>query len=505
MSGANEDASPPSASRRSSVVAKDIEAESERARISFLVRDILDRNSQVHTFRSKGVHASRYLLNLTNTVAVFDKLGNEKVSDPGCHQLERVVSFDPPNSSSGSRKSLRQQSAQSSSSRPQTVNEIFIGDVFENVIPIKTADEVVPLIRVMNVDIDDRIAFTDSPTTPQMKFAELLNPFKFRRVVNSKPKTPFGFQQFFSESLFEALADPTILHTGKEAKQGYYSILRNAKLDMDDCSGTARSDARRVFAQACILRQIPPLPIIVKCMQSRGTVIDLTGQLIGPEYAYCLAEALEHVNFIKGINLKSNKLDGSSISAIIDGLVHCPISLLVLDKNILKKVGTVLVTRSIIASPEIRECLLELSLCNCKLGDLGFANILATLPKLNNLQKLSVSENDISSKYTKTFGEYLRKSNCPLLYLDLSWNNIRTSGADSIIKSLSSENSRLETLILDWNGLNDDFIGSISKFLSSKNHTMQCLSLRNNLLTIKKMEKISPLSSIAIIYSEYNF
>jgi len=83
------------------------------------------------------------------------------------------------------------------------------------------------------------------------------------------------------------------------------------------------------------------------------------------------------------------------------------------------------------------------------------------------------------------------------LYLDLSWNNLRTPGANVLILSLSREKSKLRTLLLDWNGLNDAVLDSMSTFFHSRNRTLQHLSLRNNILSVKQLDKLShsPISA----------
>ena len=71
-------------------------------------------------------------------------------------------------------------------SRPGTVNEVFEGDVFQSVEEIGETEVKLPLVRVIKVNSSARTALSDNKQ--RYDFQELLNPRKYRRVINSKPR-----------------------------------------------------------------------------------------------------------------------------------------------------------------------------------------------------------------------------------------------------------------------------------------------------------------------------
>ena len=113
----------------------------------------------------------------------------------------------------------------------------------------------------------------------------------------------------------------------------------------------------------------------------------------------------------------------------------------------------------------------------------------------------------LSDYFVHNVSSFLKALNCPLLHLDLSWNNLRTDGAIELVNAISNKNSKLETLKLDWNGVNDEFLSFLENFLkSSPNEALKNLSICNNMLNIQRLDTMINLRpGLEIAYSEIAF
>lgn len=174
------------------------------------------------------------------------------------------------------------------------------------------------------------------------------------------------------------------------------------------------------------------------------------------------------MGYLTTLNLTSNNLDSYAIINILKNLHGSNVSKLVLDKN--KKIGKAFVKSVFkllkmplegkggdMVSDRVKAVdvfpgkLTFLSLNEMKLCDSGTIELGHRLLKFKLLTTLNLRENDCTHLSTLSLGAYLNSETCPLLHLDLSWNNIRTEGAIKILQSISNNSqSRLQTLNLDW-------------------------------------------------------
>ena len=418
-------------------------------------------------------------------------------------------------------------------SRPGTINEVFEGDVFQSLDDIGETDVNIPFVRVARVNSSVRTAQGENGET--YSFQNLLNPRKYRRVINSKPKTPHRSSDVGSAAVwFEDPVNPQlfanevpenpqltdrmlpsqsaiIAGNKHEAREGFFETLRRYRHDDDRLD----TDARRAFIHACRDKNLNPLPIVISLLQTQGPLLDLSNRMLGSDYVDCLSVVLKCSPFIESIDISGNKLDGKSADKLINNLFHSNVHNIVLDKNkwgknIVKNISQLLVKQA--QEPEDRissfpECVTILSLNDTSLGDLGGSQLCNSLHKLVNITTLLLRENQLTEQFVYNISSFLKALNCPLLNLDLSWNNLRTEGAIELMKAISRKASLLEVLKLDWNGVNDEFLPFLHKFLKlSPNTALKKLSICNNMLSTQRLGMMVNLRpDLEIAYSEIVF
>lgn len=489
-----------------------IQAE-EAARVVTLVQDIVESYKKKLPQSLERSHAVNILTLSEKSAEAYDLLKYRKVlsvgSDPTSSAVidHRSIHFsremENNTRNTSSRNGRAKSGDHSGDMRPQTVNEIYIGDIFENIQGFELEIRL-PFVRIIGVNAAKRTAVGEGENisldinhVKTYAWAELLNQSKFRRVINSKPKTSFemGFNFFLEENPPppERLG-VEMAYVGEDAREAFFHMSRRVKFD-----GGQLLDARRVFLQACQTRKLTPLPLIVRCIRDEGSMLDLTNQLVGCTYGGCIAEALVHMHFLKEVNLTCNKLDGITLCNIINSLSCLSLKTLILDKNKVSK----LVTEKLTAVTG----LVYLSLNECALNDTGVIVLMNVAKNLEALESLSLSDNKCTMMACPAIAAYLStKQGCYLRSLNLSWNNLRTEGAVLVLNAITCQ-SLLKSLYLDWNGLNDSFLSKLDAFLKlSKNKSLTYLSVRNNMLSVSKLGKMlnnRPLLEIS--FSEITF
>ena len=422
-----------------------------------------------------------------------------------------------------------------SRSRPGTVNEVFEGDVFQSIDEIGETDVKISLVKVIKVDSSTRIAQSENKQTYFCH--ELLNPRKYRRVINNKPKTsntssevgsavvwfedPISSHLFSSEgevpemSQMKANMLPSqiaIIASNKyEAREGFLETSRRYRHDDD----RLHTDARRAFIHACREKNLNPLPIVIRKLQNLVPILDLSNQMLGSKYVDCLSVVFKGTPFLQSLDVSCNKFDGRAGEKIINELFHSNVHSLVLDrnkwgKNIAKTILELLLKQTKESQDRLSsfpECLRILSMNDTSLGDLGGGQLCNSLHKLVNITTLLIRENQLSDYFVNNISSFLKALYCPLLHLDLSWNNLRTEGAIELMKAISCKSSQLEILKLDWNGVNDEFLSFLEKFLrSSPNVALKKLSICNNMLSTQRLGSMINLRpALEIAYSEVVF
>ena len=93
----------------------------------------------------------------------------------------------------------------------------------------------------------------------------------------------------------------------------------------------------------------------------------------------------------------------------------------------------------------------NLSINNCRIGDIGGVAIATGLSALSHLKSVSARLNELSDPTAKAFAEVLSK-NCSLNNLDLSSNLIHDAGGDFLALAII-QNTKLTKLNLSGNNL----------------------------------------------------
>ena len=182
---------------------------------------------------------------------------------------------------------------------------------------------------------------------------------------------------------------------------------------------------------------------------------------------------------------------------IFESLKRGNINSLILDKNkfgkvFIKKFIELLKDKSIDKGFPID--IQNLSLNQCNIGSKGITDFFNNIKVIKSFQSLCLKDNQISYNTSVSISNYLKSTSsntCPLLHLDLSWNNLGNEGCGDLLRAISTPYSLLEVLVLDWNGLNDNFVKDINLFMTSSNQALHILSIMNNIISQKGASNIS--------------
>ena len=177
-----------------------------------------------------------------------------------------------------------------SPSRPGTVAEVFVGDVFQSLEDIEETNVDLLLVHIKSINLQERTAEDEMSKT--YNFSDLMNPLQFRRVVNSTELSPppekaetastsacLWFDHSFSDETIESTAPPPwpsssgsgksgrgVLHSMEkavasvsvhEARKGFFELSRRLRFD----SESLKSDPRRIFIHVSITLPFPPPPL----------------------------------------------------------------------------------------------------------------------------------------------------------------------------------------------------------------------------------------------------
>ena len=253
------------------------------------------------------------------------------------------------------------------------------------------------------------------------------------------------------------------------------------------------SSPRTRFVVSCVLNNIAPKPAIVirKCVTP---CLDLQGLAIGDQIATFFSASLPDIPFVKELNLSANKLSDPGLMAVLRALCRCPaMSIVNLSKNKLD-------------SDAAAELSIYLSCDNCNLHELilevadiddeEVAHFFDAINVRRTLRSLNLSGNLLGShEYSSekgivgtgglsnilggaAIGRSLQSRECSLQQLNLSWNQLRMRGAESISRAIKTNRS-LTHLDLSYNVFATTG-GEILGDSLQTNKTLRLLRIANN-------------------------
>ena len=268
---------------------------------------------------------------------------------------------------------------------------------------------------------------------------------------------------------------------------------------------TNLGSAREKFLQRCAYDQLPPQPAIIRRFKS--SELSLSGLSLGDRLGGAVAEALPNVPDLEELDLSNNRLTGISVSRTVDALRLSSLDVLIsinLSGNNLGPKGF----SALLSFLSETHVLSSLELEKTRAGDREAELLCDGLMKNSTLTELNVSNNLFAEAAGHSFARMLRRkksilddreltrlvpagdgtmkeetyveppSVCRVTNLDLSWNQIRKSGAAAVGRSLLF-NDTLNTLDLSYCAFGDTGTMVVMDSLRT-NTTLTWLELDNN-------------------------
>ena len=219
--------------------------------------------------------------------------------------------------------------------------------------------------------------------------------------------------------------------------------------------------ARGKFLKRVASENLPPQPAMIRKFKSKE--LNLTGMSLGDDLGRALAEALPCIPHLEELDLSNNRLTGISLSQMLNAITMSDtLHTLNLSDNYLGKLGM----QSLISFLATTHVLKDLLLSGTKSGD-EEAKILCQGLSLNTtVEYLNVANNMFAESAGHSFAKMLRRmpsledstqivsSVCCVTNLDLSWNQIRKTGAIAMGTALLF-NDALQTLDLSYCAFGD--------------------------------------------------
>ena len=262
--------------------------------------------------------------------------------------------------------------------------------------------------------------------------------------------------------------------------------------------------AREKFLQRCAIDQIPPQPAIIRRFKS--SELSLSGLSLGDEVGSALAEALPNLPNLEELDLSNNRLTSHSVSRTLGALRLSSLDILVsinLSGNKLGQRGFA----ALVAFLSETRVLSSLELEHTRAGDPEAELLCNGLMKNETLTELNVANNLFAEASGHSFARMMRRkpseedrelvrrvplgdgtfqqeayvevpSKCKLETLDLSWNQIRKTGATAIGRAFLF-NDTLHTLDLSYCAFGDSGTMVVMDSLRT-NTTLTWLELDNN-------------------------
>ena len=255
---------------------------------------------------------------------------------------------------------------------------------------------------------------------------------------------------------------------------------------------TTLGSARGKFLARCASEELPPHPALIRKFKSKE--LNLQGLLIGDDLGLCLAEALPSIPHLEELDLSSNRMTGISIGRALNAIeLTDTLFSINLSDNKLGKQGM----KGLISFLSKTSCLETLELERTRSGDAEAKLLCEGLCFNKTVTFLNVANNDFGEKSGLYFARVLRRlpstedscqcedgsmrivsSESCLTNLDLSWNQIRKTGAAAMGKAFLY-NDKLATLDLSYCAFGDEGTSVIMNSLRT-NTSLTWLELDNN-------------------------
>ncbi|OWZ21218.1 hypothetical protein PHMEG_0004267 [Phytophthora megakarya] len=203
---------------------------------------------------------------------------------------------------------------------------------------------------------------------------------------------------------------------------------------------------------------------------------------LGDSKIIALSKSLRGFQAIQVLDLSDNRLTDASIIPLLQSLVavgSCILTMLNISKNELGRKGCLQVSRFL----DICRTLTDLDLSHTTLGgdDEAFAPVAAAIESHPSLKRVNLSHNSIGECGGILLGTMLTNPTCVVQALDVSWNNIRRSGAVALGIAMRT-NTSLRTLNMSMNRCGDGGGEQLAAALAC-NTTLAVLDLSHNALT----------------------
>lgn len=254
------------------------------------------------------------------------------------------------------------------------------------------------------------------------------------------------------------------------------------------CEETAPPMSPRThYIARCLKEKLNPnVSLIIR--KNLTKILNLNHLGIGDKMASILAECLENLPFIHGINICDNRLTDAGLVPILMAVIKIPEVLdLDLSDNIIGPETADLLSQFI----RLPTCPLErLTLKKADVDDFECHKFVDAIKTNTTIKELDLSNNKIGSAENlntvmpdlvtggESLADLLRTPTCKITTLKLAWNMIRLGGAIDLANSLR-KNTILTFLDLSFNSLGRE--GGIALGVALEyNYTLKNLLLTNN-------------------------
>lgn len=239
-------------------------------------------------------------------------------------------------------------------------------------------------------------------------------------------------------------------YAGAKARADFFSVyrefVRNDTLLTDTDDGLVKKSPRHEAAFACLRDGAPPEPTFIR--HGNDASLNLAYYGVGSERVTSLVGGLGRLPHVDAVDMRDNRLSDSASAKVVEGIIaNGKVIKCDLSQNAIGPTASEALSRLLALRPAT---LVELSLNDCKIGDRA-------------LRLLSVG---------------LAESSCSVIHLDLSHNNINSTGAAALGSALLT-NSTLQSLNCEWNVIQGAGAAAFADALA-ENHCLNRLNLAWN-------------------------
>jgi hypothetical protein len=392
------------------------------------------------------------------------------------------------------------------------------------------------------VEVDSSLQTASDKAHLVKPWADLLNPLLYERIVTGAPMNATKQQSILEADLTHPERSQFF---GKPGKANFLALIRNShtaamvpRRQATDSRSVIEADmARQIFLQGCRERCLPPLPVLVNCTSSEYPKLDISNLSLGRNYVEVISMSLTAMTFLKSLDFSGNVLDSRGAAVLLSSIAETFLEELIFDHNRIGKGGMKALAHIILHTPSVKPgtitnrkeaisftlppitspvsklqirnvtCVLKkISINDNALGDHLVASLLKALASCpcSQLAALEARGNDVGSTSAHLLADLLAQKGdnvCRLAHIDISWNNVQSSGAIKIFNA-AAENGFLKSISLDFNGIQDLVFPSLAKCCNGKNG-LTFVSLKNNTLNEEKiLSLVTPqqLEKIQVVF-----